>query len=222
MIPRTRGGSNRVSNLTIACHPCHPCNDAKGRRTAEEFGHPEIQQMAKWPMKDAAAVNASRWALYLRLVTTGLPIEVGTGGRTKWNRTPRDLPKTHWLDAACVGVSTPSTLNVKGIVPLAIQAMGRESRQMGRMNRYGFPRTSAKVARFVQGFQTGDIVRAVVTAGSKAGVYTGRVAVRATRSFNLTTRQGTVPGIPARSCHLIQRADGYAYQKGEAALPPQA
>jgi 5-methylcytosine-specific restriction endonuclease McrA len=219
IIPRTRGGSNRVSNLTLACHPC---NDAKGKRTAAEFGHPEIQQMARRPLKDAAAVNASRWALYSRLVTTGLPIEVGTGGRTKWNRTQRDLPKTHWLDAACVGASTPSTLHVKGIVPLAIQAMGRESRQMCRMDRHGFPRTSAKAARSVQGFQTGDIVRALVSGGTKVGAYTGRVAVRATGSFNITTTRGTVQGIAARSCHLVQRADGYAYQKGEAALPPQA
>jgi hypothetical protein len=208
-----------MSNLTLACHPC---NDAKGRLTAAEFGHPEIQQMAKRPLKDAAAVNASRWALYRTLVMTGLPIEVGTGGRTKWNRAQRKLPKTHWLEAACVGASTPSTLNVKGIVPLAIQAMGRESRQMCRMDRHGFPRTSAKAARIVQGFLTGDNVRAVVRGGTKAGAYTGRVAVRATGSFNITTRQGTVQGIPARSCRVIQRADGYAYQKGEAALPPQA
>jgi 5-methylcytosine-specific restriction endonuclease McrA len=219
IIPRTWGGSNRVSNLTLACHPC---NDAKGRRTAAEFGHPQIQQMAKRPLKDAAAVNATRWALYQRLVQTGLPLEVGTGGRTKWNRTQRELPKTHWLDAACVGASTPSTLSVKGIVPLAIQAMGRESRQMCRMDRHGFPRTSTKAARIVQGFQTGDIVRAVVRGGIKAGAYTGRVAVRASGSFNITTEQGTAQGIAARSCRLIQCADGYSYQKGEAALPPQA
>jgi hypothetical protein len=100
--------------------------------------------------------------------------------------------------------------------------MGRESRQMGRMDRHGFPRTSAKSVRMVQGYQTGDIVRAMVMVGSKAGVYTGRVAVRATGSFNITARQGTVQGIPARSCRVIQRADGYAYQRGEAALAPQA
>jgi 5-methylcytosine-specific restriction endonuclease McrA len=219
IVPRTRGGSNRVSNLTLACHPC---NESKGRRTAAEFGRPEIQQRAKQPLKDAAAVNASRWALYHRLVTTGLPVEVGTGGRTKWNRAQRNLPKTHWFDAACVGASTPSTLHVRGVVPLAIHAMGRESRQMCRMDHFGFPRTSAKAARIVQGFQTGDIVRAGVSGGTKAGAYTGRVAVRATGSFNITTRQGTVQGIPAHSCRVIQRADGYAYQKGEAALPPQA
>src|SRR5262245_20806681 len=64
---------------------------------------------------------------------------------------------------------------------------------------------------------------AVVTAGSKAGVYTGRVAVRATRAFNITTTQATAQAVPARYCRVIHRADGYSYhQKGGAALPPHA
>jgi 5-methylcytosine-specific restriction endonuclease McrA len=100
IVPEARHGSNRVSNLTMACKPC---NDAKGNRTAAEFGHPEIQAQAKAPLRDAAAVNATRWALFQRLVATGLPLETGTGGRTKWNRTRRGLPKTHWTDAVCVG-----------------------------------------------------------------------------------------------------------------------
>jgi hypothetical protein len=41
-------------------------------------------------------------ALFERLKATGLAAETGTGGRTKWNCTQRGLPKTHWLDAACV------------------------------------------------------------------------------------------------------------------------
>jgi hypothetical protein len=217
ILPRIRGGSNRVSNLTIACKPC---NDAKGTRTAEEFGHPDIQARAKRPLNDATAVNTTRWALYQRLVQTGLALEVGTGGRTKWNRTQRNLPKTHWLDAACVGASTPPQLQTQQVIPLLIQATGRESRQMCRMDRYGFPRTAAKSLRIVQGFQTGDIVCALVTAGIKPGLYIGRVAVRATGSFNITTSQGTVQGIPSRCCRVIQHADGYGYhQKGGAALP---
>ncbi|MBA3534317.1 MAG: hypothetical protein H0T73_20545 [Ardenticatenales bacterium] len=43
----------------------------------------------------------------------------------------------------------------------------------------------------------------------------GRVAVRASGSFNVLTRQGTlVQGIPARYCRLLQRADGYHYAVG--------
>jgi 5-methylcytosine-specific restriction endonuclease McrA len=86
MIPRARGGSNRVSNLTLACEPC---NVKKGTKTAAEFGHPEVEALAKAPLKDAAAMNTIRWVLYERLKVTGLPVETGTGGRTKWNRSRR-------------------------------------------------------------------------------------------------------------------------------------
>lgn len=220
---RSRGGSDRVSNLTMACHEC---NQGKGNRPIEEFlrDSPLILErvlaQAKVPLRDAAAVNATRWALYERLQTFGLPIELGTGGRTKWNRVMRGLPKTHWLDAANVGASTPDVLHVEGIVPLLIMAVGRGSRQMCRMDRFGFPRTKAKTARTVQGFRTGDLVKAVVTQGKNTGAYQGRVAVRTTGSFNITTSHGTVQGISHRSCMLVQRNDGYRYERGEALFTP--
>jgi 5-methylcytosine-specific restriction endonuclease McrA len=218
IIPKARGGSNRVSNLTLACQSC---NDAKGTQTAEEFGHPGVQAQARRPLKDAAAVNASRWALYRRLQATGLPVEVGTGGRTKWNRTQRGLPKAHWIDAACVGVSTPEQVICVGIVPLAITATGRHSRQMCRTNAYGFPDKAPKATSRVVGMRTGDLVRAVVPALSiKVGTYVGRLAVRATGSCNIKTSTHTVQVIHIRYCRPLHRADGYNYQKGEAALPP--
>jgi 5-methylcytosine-specific restriction endonuclease McrA len=220
IVPRSRGGSNRASTLTLACHPC---NDAKGTRTAEEFGHPDVQAQAQQPLKDAAAVNTSRWALYQRLVETSLPVEAGTGGRTTWNRTRRGLPKAHWLDAACVEASTPERLACADIVPLLIAATGRHSRQMCRTNAFVFPDKAHKATSVVGGMRTGDLVRAVVPAPSiKAGTYVGRLAVRATGSCNLTTSAGVVQGIHIRHCRPLHRADGYTYQKGDAALPPQA
>jgi hypothetical protein len=41
----------------------------------------------------------------------------------------------------------------------------------------------------------GDIVRAVVTEGTKQGTYTGRIAIRTSGSFNVTTAHTTVQGI---------------------------
>jgi 5-methylcytosine-specific restriction endonuclease McrA len=224
IVPRSRRGtSHRVSNLAPACRPC---NQEKGDRTAEEFGHPEVQAKARQPLQDAAAVNASRWALFHRLVATGLPVEVGTGGRTKWNRTVRGLLKAHWSDAACVGASTPEQLKLAGVVPLQITAMGRHSRQMRHTNAFGVPDKAPKAMSCVAGMRTGDIVRAVVPPPSvKAGVYVGRLAVRASGSCNIKTRGGTVQGIPIRYCQPLQRGDGYTYhygdtyQKGEAARP---
>ena len=127
VLPSSRGGTNRASNLTLACEPC---NTAKGNQTAAEFGHPEVEAQAKQPLKDAAAVNATRWVLFERLQALGLPLETGTGGRTQWNRTRRGIPKTHWLDACCVGASTPGVLHWQQVVPWQIEAEGRQSRQM--------------------------------------------------------------------------------------------
>ena len=211
IVPRARGGSHRISNLTLACEPC---NTKKGTQTAAEFGHPEVQAQAKRPLKDAAAVNATRWALFGRLQEAGLPVEVGTGGRTKWNRTTRQLPKAHWLDAACVGASTPEVLQVRGVVPLVVTATGWQFRQMCLMDKPGFPRTRAKQQSRVQGFRTGDMVRAVVPVGTKAGTHVGRVAVRSTGQFNVTTSTGTLQGIAARYCRTLQQQDGYSYAKG--------
>jgi hypothetical protein len=213
IFPRARGGSNRVSNLTLACESC---NRKKGTMTAAEFGHPELQALAKQPLKDAAAMNTIRWVLFERLKATSLPVETGTGGRTKWNRTLRQLPKTHWLDASCVGASTPETLHIQGVRPLLIKATGWQRRQMCLMNEAGFPRTKPKQQSRVQGFRTGDMVRAVVTRGTKVGTYVGRVAVRATGRFNVTTSVGTIQGIAAKYCQTLQQHDGYTYTKGEA------
>jgi 5-methylcytosine-specific restriction endonuclease McrA len=94
IIPHSRsGGTDRVSNLTLACHAC---NQAKGNRAPTEWkpDDPRCQQVterARQPLHDAAAVNATRWALYHQLEAIGLSLETGTGGRTKWNRTQRGL-----------------------------------------------------------------------------------------------------------------------------------
>jgi hypothetical protein len=211
ILPRSRGGSNRPSNLVLSCHDC---NQTKDNQTAAEFGHLHVQAQAKVPLKDAAAVNSARRAVPQRLQTLGVPVETGTGGMTKFHRTQRELPKTHWLDAACVGASTPMRLRWRDVVPLVITAQGWQRRQMCLMDRYGFPRTKAKERSRVQGFKTGDMVRAVVPTGAKAGTYVGKVAVRVRGVFNLTTTQGLIADISYRYCQPLQRADGYAYHKG--------
>jgi hypothetical protein len=55
----------------------------------------------------------------------------------------------------------------------------------------------------------------------KAGVYVGRIAIRAIGSCNIKMATGTIQSIHYRYCQPLHRGDGYIYQKG-AALPPQA
>jgi hypothetical protein len=155
--------------------------------------------------------------LYERLKALALPVECGSGGLTKFNRTVRELPKEHWLDAVCVGKSTPRELKVSGVNPLLITATGHGSRQKCNIDERGFPCSKPKAAKSVKGFQTGDMVRAVVTTGTKQGVYVGRVLVRASGSFDIRTKAGRVQGISYRFCAPLHRCDGYSYHIG---VPP--
>lgn len=213
IVAKSCGGSNRVSNLTLACRPC---NQRKSNRDVREFlaAQPErlkrVLARAKAPLRDAAAVNATRWALYTAMKKTGLPVQTGSGGLTKFNRTRLGIPKTHALDAACVGdiadVRRPAQ------PALTVKCSGRGSRQRTRVDAYGFPRGYLMRAKSVHGFRTGDMVSASVPATSKkAGEYAGRVAVRASGSFNIQTTHGVVQGISHKHCRIAQRGDGYGY-----------
>jgi 5-methylcytosine-specific restriction endonuclease McrA len=210
--PKALGGSDRVSNLTLTCQPC---NQKKGAQRVEAFlaDRPEVLKRvlarAKAHLDGAAAVNATRNAIFFALRATGLPIAASSGGRTKWNRSRLGVPKTHALDAVCVGAVDEV---VDWQVPvLSIKAMGRGSYQRTRMTADGFPRGYLMRTKSVHGFQTGDIVRADVPKGKKVGTYTGRVAIRETGSFNIQTGSGVVQGISHKHCRIIHRVDGYAY-----------
>lgn len=208
IIPKARNGSNRVSNLTLACRKC---NELKGTQTAEEFGHKHIQEQAKMSLKDTAAVNATRIELYLRLQTFGLPVEVGSGGLTKHNRIRQGYTKAHWIDAACVGASGKFIQINAGLRPFKIIAQGWGSRQMCRMNKYGFPCTNSKGAKNVKGFQTGDMIKAIIPCGKYRGKHTGKVAIRSTGNFKITGKNVIVQNVHHKYCQIIQRADGYRY-----------
>ncbi|GAA6621684.1 RNA-guided endonuclease IscB [Scytonema sp. NUACC26] len=211
---RAKGGSNSITNLTLSCEKC---NLKKGTKDIKDFLKKDptrlekILKQAKLPLADAAAVNTTRFALLESLKATGLPVETGSGGLTKLNRTQRNLPKTHYFDACCVGQSTPEKLIVKGIKPLLITAIGHGTRQMCRTDKYGFPNRHCSRTKFHFGFQTGDIVKAIVTSGKKIGQYVGRIATRATGSFNISTKTGLIQGISYKYCKRIHAKDGYSY-----------
>jgi len=215
--PRAKGGTNRISNLVLACGPC---NQGKAAQDINLFLAKEpvrlkrILAQVKKPLKDAAAVNSTRWALFNALKTTGLSIEVASGGKTKYNRSRLNIPKTHALDAVCVG-SVESIENWDKPT-LNIKSMGRGCYQRTRLTAFGFPRGYLTRIKNIKGFQTGDMVKATVTKGKKIGSYAGRVAVRATGSFNIQTATEVIQGISHRYCKIVQRGDGYGYSQSGA------
>jgi 5-methylcytosine-specific restriction endonuclease McrA len=203
VLARSRGGSNRISNLVISCVPC---NQAKGNRDIRDF------------LCDRLDVLAEILKLALEPLATGLPVETGSGGMTKFNRTRNGMEKTHWADAANVGASTPDNLKVEITKPLIIKACGHGNRLICQMDKRGFPKKNKQgelVRRQRQkvhfGYQTGDMVRAVLPKGKNAGIHVGRLTTRATGVFELTTQQGKISPVNWKYCTPIHRHDGYSY-----------
>ena len=154
-------------------------------------------------------MNATRNALLRGLSEICLVVETATGAQTKFNRSRLGVPKTHATDAACVG----NVVSLKNwqVPTLQIKSTGRGSYCRTRLDRFGFPRGRLTRQKRIHGFATGDMVKASVPSGKKTGVYTGRVAVRKTGSFNIQTHNGVVQGVSHKCCQLLQRADGYSY-----------
>jgi len=207
IVPRSCGGSNRIDNLALACRPC---NLKKNNLSVESFSPKRAGTIRPKPsLRDGAAVNSTRTALWQALLNLQLPCESGTGGQTKYNRERLGIPKNHALDAACTG--TVHQLSHWQIPIQRVVSTGRGSYQRTRLDRFGFPRGYLLRQKKVNGFQTGDQVIAVVPTGKKQGIHIGRVAIRSSGFFNVQTDHGVVQGISSKHCRLVQRANGYHY-----------
>ena len=211
IIPKSKGGSNSTFNLTPACRSC---NEKKLNLSLKEFGrlmNKDYSQLEpkKLP-KDATIVQSARNYMVKEITKLAPDTTTHDARITKYNRDQLGLPKQHYYDALSVG-EIPTKFNFLTDKILVISAKGRGSRQMCSMDKFGFPRTSAKSSKSVKGFQTGDIVKAVVPFGSKQGEYLGKVAVRSSGSFDIQTKTQVIQGVGYKYCHIVQRSDGYSY-----------
>ncbi|MGI9296816.1 MAG: RNA-guided endonuclease IscB [Gammaproteobacteria bacterium] len=215
ILAKSCGGSDAVSNLTLACVPCNKAKDNLPievflKRKPERLARIQKQRLA--PLRDAAAVNATRYAIGDRLKALELPVSFWSGGRTKFNRTSQGYDKAHWLDAACVG-DRGDNVALETTRPLQIRAAGHGTRQRVTMNKHGFPRSAARArAKRVHDFQVGDYVTLCQPAGKYRGVHQGHlVSVRARGDFDLRTRCGLKITAPHHRYTRRHRDDGYRY-----------
>lgn len=214
IVPRSKGGTDSVNNLTATCRSC---NEKKSNLTLKAFGklmnkdysHLEPKKLPK----DAAIVQSARNYMVKEITKLVPDTTTHDAWLTKYNRDELGLPKEHYYDALSVG----NTQDYKFLTDkvLQISAKGRGSRQMCRMDRFGFPRTSPKGSKSVKGFQTGDIVKAVVPSGLKRGEYFGRVIIKSSGYFKINTEDALIESIGYKYCRIVQRNDGYSYNYKE-------
>ena len=218
IVPRANGGTDSTFNLTPVCRSCNEKKlnlslKAFGKKMNKDYSHLEPKKLPK----DAAIVQSARNYM-VREITKLVPdTTTHPSWLTKYNRDELGLPKEHYYDALSVG-KIPTKFNFLTDKVLQISAKGRGKRQMCRVDKYGFPRTSAKASKSVKGFQTGDMVKVIVPKGLKKGEYLGKVAVRSSGQFDIQTKTKTIQSIEYIHCHIVQRGDGYSYSYKDSGL----
>jgi len=125
IIPKSRGGTHRVSNLTLSCRDC---NVKKGTKTATECGYLKIQQQAKKSLKATAGINNIRWR-----IVEQLGAEHTYGYVTKYERNKRGLEKSHINDAFVIAGGTDQ----ERCRPFEVIQVRRNNRSIQK-NRKGF------------------------------------------------------------------------------------
>ena len=142
IIPKSRGGSNMVSNLAISCHKC---NQKKGNMTAEEFHHPETLKNAQKPLKETPFMNVVK-----QKIAWLLGCETTLGSITKMNRISLGMEKTHANDAFIIAGGSAQ----KRTALFTVSQRRRNNRCL-QLNRKGF---KPSIRRRRYSLQPGDAV----------------------------------------------------------------
>jgi len=190
--PKSRGGSDRVSNLTISCHEC---NQAKGNQTAGEFGHPRIQAKAKRSLKATAFMNVIR----KRLVDL-LNGDQTLGYVTKHNRIKLGLDKSHANDAYVIAGGDGQMQSGHIIIGKQVR---RQNRSLYKANLLNGGRLRRNTVKQVNNFKRYD---KVLYEEKECFIY----GLRSSGQFDIRTIYGDRirASITSKKLTLLERARG--------------
>ncbi len=202
IVPRSRGGSDRVSNLTIACREC---NQTKGNHTAEEFGHPQIQAKAEKSLKATAFMNIVR----SKMVDL-LNCDQTYGYITKHDRIELNLPKSHATGAFVIAGGNGQVWSTHQVINKQVR---RQNRSLYKANFLKGGKLKRNTVKEVKGFKRFDKVKY----GDKECFIHG---LRSSGYFNLRTITGGRIGasVSSRRLKLLERAKGIMQEV--CAIPP--
>ncbi|GAB3465537.1 hypothetical protein GCM10027570_53970 [Streptomonospora sediminis] len=202
-----------VFMLDTRHRPLQPCHPARARKLLAK-GRAVVHRHTPFTirLKDRTAQDSEIDGVELGIDPgsshTGLAVFTNQAGERRG------------LDALAVGRFDTATESVARV--LVASCTGRGTHARTRPDKHGFPRLAMPRTKTFFGFATGDLVTAVVPTGKNAGAHTGRVAVRSSGKFNVTTARDAVQGIHHKYIRLLQRADGYGYtirKEGAASSP---
>jgi len=229
IVPRSRGGVNRVSNLVVSCHDC---NIAKGNQSVEEFlarspaRLAAVKRIQRASLAGASQMNIIVPELLRRLEAMGLPTAEYDAYATSWNRKNLRVMKTHVNDALCVG--RIERLAYLPAVRMIVRSVGHGDRQMLRPpDRHGNPRGQGyrdycalprqrqgyiscpghrSRSKQLRGLASGDLVQ---LRHRTHGLLRGYAVLDKARGRVAVTHEGKPVSVKADAVTLLARNNGY-------------
>ncbi|MFQ6062653.1 MAG: RNA-guided endonuclease IscB, partial [Methanosarcinales archaeon] len=203
VIPSSRGGTDRVSNLVIACKTC---NMQKGNKTASEFGFLNIQKQAeKHKSFRYSALSQSYKNYLLQELSRNWKVRKTYGYRTKFYRIKLGLDKSQINDAIAI-VSKDNSVEIPNSYLLERQIKKRlPVHRLWNENKKGKPILRTVADREIFGYKLWDKVRAY---HSKKGLISGYITgLRASGSFEIRSLKKDLlaGGITYKKLELIER-----------------
>lgn len=141
-------GGNAPNNLITLCETCHKAYHA---------GKIELKVMRGTALRDAAAMNIMRWAVYNALNEQYSNVHLTYGYKTKHTRIENGIEKTHAADAYCISGNVKARRSIEIFRHRFVRRHNRQIHKLTILK--GGIRKANQAARYIKGFQLFDKVR---------------------------------------------------------------